>query len=120
LYGRYSVNNTNTHIPSQLPPANGIQVGGDTNAYPGQALQSSQGIQLNEVHIFGPNLVLELRAGYLGYALQSLPINYGLSVSQQLGIPNANFSLQSSGLDSVYSIGVQGSGRQQFHPGTGL
>lgn len=116
FYGRYSVNNTNTKIPSQLPPSNGIQVGGDTNAYPGQALQSSQGIQFNEVHIFSPELVLELRAGYLRYALQSLPINYGLDISQQLGIPNANFSLQSSGMTSFLPSGYRGLGDSNFIP----
>jgi hypothetical protein len=116
FYGRYSVNNTNTHIPSQLPPSNGIQVGGDTGAYPGQALQSSQGIQFNLVHIFSSNLVLELRAGYLRYALQSLPINYGLNVSQQLGIPNANFSQQSSGLTAFISSGYRGVGDSNFIP----
>jgi len=116
FFGRYSVNNTNTTIPSELPPSNGIQVGGDTNAYPGQALQSSQGIQLNEVHIFGPDLVLELRAGYLRYALQSLPINYGSNISQQLGIPNANFSLQSSGLTAFIPAGYRGLGDSNFIP----
>jgi len=116
LYGRYSINNTNTTIPSQLPPSNGIEVGGDTNAYPGQALQSSQGIQLNEVHIFGPSLVLELRAGYERYALQSLPINYGKPISQQLGIPNANFDLQSSGLTAFVPSGYRGLGDSSFIP----
>jgi hypothetical protein len=116
LYGRFSINDTNTHIPSQLPASNGIQVGGDTNAYPGQALQRSQGIQLNDVHIFGPDLVLELRAGYLRYALQSLPINYGLNVSQQLGIPNANFSLQSSGMTAFIPSGYRGLGDSNFIP----
>lgn len=116
LYGRYSINDTDTKIPSQLPPSNGIEVGGDTNAYPGQALQRSQGVQLNEVHIFSPSLVLQLRAGYLRYALQSLPINYGKNLSQQFGIPNANFSLQSSGLTAFIPAGYRGLGDSNFIP----
>jgi Carboxypeptidase regulatory-like domain/TonB dependent receptor len=116
LYGRYSVNNTNTTIPSQMQPSNGIEVGGDTGAYPGQALQMSQGFQVNEVHIFSPELVLQLRVGYERYALQSLPINYGKNLSQQFGIPNANFDLQSSGLTAFVVAGYRGLGDSNFIP----
>ena len=71
---------------------------------------------MNEVHIFGPTLVLELRAGYERYALQSLPINYGKAISQQLGIPNANFDLQSSGLTAFAPSGYRGLGDSSFIP----
>jgi outer membrane receptor protein involved in Fe transport len=46
---------------------------------------------------------MELKADYSRYMVQSLPVNYGKNVSQQLGLNGVNIDADSSGL-SIFSI----------------
>jgi outer membrane receptor protein involved in Fe transport len=102
-FARYSFNNTNTVIPTGCPPApNGIDPDCDEGRS-GTAAQRAQSAQLNDVHVFGPSLVMELKADFSRYMVQSLPVNYGKNVSQQLGLKGVNIDADSSGL-SIFSI----------------
>jgi outer membrane receptor protein involved in Fe transport len=102
-FARYSFNNTNTVIPAGCPPApSGINPDCDEGRS-GTAAQRAQSAQLNDVHVFGPNLVMELKADFSRYVVQSLPVNYGKNISQQLGLQGVNIDADSSGL-SIFSI----------------
>jgi len=108
FFGRYSFNNVNTYTPGGFPsvtltggasgtdpaipsgssvtvadPAN-LQSG--VNGFPGPAQERQQGIGLSYVHIFRPDLLLNLKAGYLRSSIRSLPINGG-TVTNSIGIP---------------------------------
>ena len=102
-FARYSFNNTDTVIPAGCPPApSGINPDCDEGRS-GTAAQRAQSAQLNDVHVFGPSLVMELKADFSRYMVQSLPVNYGKNVSQQLGLKGVNIDADSSGL-SIFSI----------------
>jgi outer membrane receptor protein involved in Fe transport len=116
LFGRYSFNDTNTFTTPQLPAVGDIEAGADVGRFAGTALQRAQGLLLNYTHVFTPTLLMELRAGYVRYAIQSLPLNYGKNVSEQLGIPGANVDEQSSGLTPFVIAGFRGLGDSNFVP----
>jgi outer membrane receptor protein involved in Fe transport len=116
LFVRYSFNNTNTIIPGAFPvAASGINPVGDTGRS-GTAAQRAQAAQINNVHIFGPRLALELKAGFSRYGIHSLPPNYGKNVDEQLGIPGANVDLDSSGLSIVSVSGLLALGDASYIP----
>src|SRR5205814_7961504 len=72
FFARYSFNNTNTLIPKGCPTApSGIDPVCDTGRS-GTAKQRAQAAQLNDVHVFGPRLVMELKAGFSRYFVYSL------------------------------------------------
>jgi hypothetical protein len=64
----------------------------NTGSYSGTAKQRSQNAQINYSHVFSPALVLQARAGYLRYAMQSLPDNTldAPNAATTMGIPNVN------------------------------
>jgi hypothetical protein len=109
FFARYSFNDTNTFTPPQLPQVGQMHAGADTGRFAGNALQRAQGLHLNHVHVVSPTSIIELKAGYVRYAINSLPLNYGLNVSEQLGIPGANIDQQSSGLTPITIAGFGGS-----------
>lgn len=116
FFARYSFNNTNTVIPGAFPlSASGINPVGDTGRS-GTAAQRAQAAQINNVHIFGPHLALELKAGFSRYGIHSLPPNYGKSVDDQLGIPGANVDLDSSGLSIISVSGLRALGDASYIP----
>jgi len=116
FFTRYSFNDANTFLPSQLPPVGDIDVGGDPFAWSGSSLQRSQGLQLNYVRSFGPSFLGEFRAGYVRYAVNSLIPNWDKAVSSQLGIPGANYDQNSSGLVTTGVAGFRGLGDSRFIP----
>jgi Carboxypeptidase regulatory-like domain/TonB dependent receptor len=98
IFGRYSYNPVTTFTPGAFPVVNGIQPGGSAN-FPGKADETAQGLQLNYIHIFTPNLLLELKAGFSRLNIQSLQVNYGTHASTKFGIPNVdNFDSYNTGL----------------------
>lgn len=85
FFGRFSYGQDNSITSSRLPtlPAG---FGSGTN------FNRTRSLALGETHIFGPNVINELRLGYIR-------VNYGYSppfqdqtISADLGIPNANTS----------------------------
>src|SRR5208337_5405469 len=88
LFVRYSFNDVNTYTPGSLPdvfingktfvPSNPPGITG------GPALERGQNIGLNYVHVFRPELLLELKFAYLRFANQSLTLN-GADAGVDLG-----------------------------------
>lgn len=116
FFARYSFNNTNTVIPTGCPLApNGISPVCDTGRS-GTAHQRAQGAQLNDAHVFGPHLVMEIKAGYSRYEVYSLPVNYGKNVSQQLGLNGVNIDSDSSGLSIISTAGLTSLGDASYIP----
>jgi outer membrane receptor protein involved in Fe transport len=115
-FARYSFNDTTTDLPPHLPKVGDIEAGGDRFQFAGPAFQRSQGLVLNHVHTFRPNLLGEFKAGYARFALLTVPPNFGKNVSEQFGIRNANFDLNSSGLTPMNIVGFRGIGDSNFVP----
>ncbi|MCU1314115.1 MAG: Cna domain protein [Acidobacteriaceae bacterium] len=109
LYGRYSWNRTPVQFPGLLPTVNeaglSIAPGGANYNFYGNAKDDSQNAQINYIHTFSPNLLLQLGFGYTRINNQSFPLNYGEAVNKALGQPNVNLDINTSGLTPV---GIQG------------
>ena len=92
FFARYSINNTNTDTPGPFPIVNGIAPGGNVYGEDGTSNQQEQNIIADYVHIFTPNTLLELKAGYTRINNASLPLNYGNAFSTKLGLTGANYT----------------------------
>jgi hypothetical protein len=92
FFARYSINRTNTNTPGPFPVVNGIAPGGNVYGEDGISNQQEQNIALNYVHIFTSSVLLELKAGYTRINNASLPLNFGNSLSSQLGLIGANYA----------------------------
>jgi outer membrane receptor protein involved in Fe transport len=115
-FARYSFNNTNTVLPAGCPPApNGIDPDCDEGRS-GTARQRAQGAQLNDAHVFGPHLVMEVKSGFSRYVVFSLPVNYGKNVSQQVGLTGVNIDNDSSGLSIISIAGLTTLGDASYIP----
>jgi Carboxypeptidase regulatory-like domain len=105
FFVRYTYNAVSTFIPGLFPIVHeaGVTIspGGNASSYPGQAQDNAQQAQLNYVHTFTSNLILELKAGYTLINNGQPPLNYGTNVNQAFGQPNINISLKDSGLAEV-------------------
>ena len=116
FFGRYSFNNTKTLIPPGCPPAaNGISPVCDLGRS-GTASQRAQGTQINDVHVFSPRLVMELKVGFSRYYAFSLPVNHGTNASEQLGLRGVNIDDDSSGLSIISLAGFRQMGDASFIP----
>ena len=112
-------NNTTTFLPDSLPPVDGITPGGLGNTiFPGTSKQKAQAAQVNFDHIFASSLVFEAKGGFSRYDAATLTSNYGLNVSQQMGIPGINVDgdLDSSGLSRILIAGFTELGDAGFIP----
>ena len=115
FFARYTFNNVTTDTPSGLPAVGGIEPGGPVS-YPGTAKDRAQQVLLNHIHIFSPNVILELKAGYTRINNVSYPLNYGKNFSQQFGIVNANVDQLTSALSNVSITGYAGFGDSSYLP----
>jgi hypothetical protein len=88
VFGRYSIAPYTINDPPALGPANGSPFDGGN---PGANLGRVQNIGLGFTHVFTPNLLLAMNAGYARQALggqgPDIGTNYGLDT---LGIPGTN------------------------------
>ena len=110
IFSRYSINDTYTLLPAASPGGGNVTglgglplvttgIGAGINPGGEQIdRQRAQAVQVNEAHIFGPRMTLELTADYSRYVSRSLSPNYGKNASAQIGLPSLNTSLDSSGL----------------------
>jgi outer membrane receptor protein involved in Fe transport len=115
-FARYSFNNTNTVIPAGCPAASGGINPDCDEGRSGTAAQRAQSAQLNDVHVFSPSLVMELKADYSRYQVHSLPVNYGKNVSQQVGLNGVNIDSDSSGLSIISISGLTTIGDASYIP----
>ena len=88
LFARYSFNDVNTYTPGSLPD---VSINGKTfgpsnppGITGGPALERGQNLGLDYIHVFRPQLLLELKFAYLRFANQSLTIN-GADAGVELG-----------------------------------
>jgi hypothetical protein len=88
IFGRYSFNNVNTFTPGNFPDVGGVNPGtGPFGNFPGPAKERQQSFALQFVHVFRPDLLLELKAGFLRSNIASLPLNYGNNLATTFGFP---------------------------------
>lgn len=115
MFVRYSYNPVTTVTPGAFPAVDGIQ-GGGTGNYPGTAKETGQGVQVNDVHIFSPQLVMEVRGGFTRLNILSRQLNYGTNASQKFGMPNVNVNSFNSGLTPVSINGYAPLGDTSYLP----
>jgi hypothetical protein len=102
LFGRYEYDPTKTVLPNEYPqitagtiaagiyssadtPFEGIYPGGNGTGFSGPAVSNTYGLQLDEVHIFNQNLLMDLKAGYTRINIQSLPWDYNNGAATTAG-----------------------------------
>ena len=112
LFGRYSFNNVNTLTPDGFPKVNGLEPGtGRFGTFPGTAKERQQSLGLEYVHVFRPDLLLQLRAGFLRSNIASLALNTGTKdAAIKFGFPCTatsciNVDPTTQGLPSVHFTG---------------
>jgi hypothetical protein len=115
LYGRYSYNLTNTFnggtFPSMTINGGVFNVGGTS------AVQPEDNLSLDYTHIFKPNLILDLKAGYTyskNFAAPNDPLNdqtlLGFDCGGVTCPPNTSSTLARAGLPSISCIGPVSTG----------
>jgi hypothetical protein len=104
IFVRYAYNPVDTYVQAPFPDVNGVSPGGSLFVFPGPNQETSQNLQASYTHIFTPNLLLKLQAGYTRINIKSLPENYGRDVANQMGLVNANIpgDINTTGLTPMY------------------
>lgn len=98
FYARYTLNQTDTNVPGALPAVNGIEPAGNPNSYPGLSTERQQNVQLNYIHVFTPQVLVELKTGFTRINNSALPLNFGTNAAAKLGLANVNLSPDTSAL----------------------
>lgn len=103
FFARYTSNDVSSVIPTGMPneTINGVSInpGNGQYGYAGPAHNIAYNGQLNYTHIFTPNLLLELKAGYTRISNHSSSPNSGTNAATAVGFPsNIDYSAASSGL----------------------
>ena len=93
LFVRYSFNDVNTYTPGNLPDVsiNGKTFGSSNSSgiSGGVGLERAQNLGVDYVHVFRPELLLELKAAYLRFANQALTTN-SANAGVQLGFDSCS------------------------------
>jgi hypothetical protein len=87
FFGRFNYNDVYTFTPPAFGTVNGVQISGSRWNYDGPATDISQQYAFGFTHIFTPNLLLDLRAGFTRINNLSLPLNFGKNIDQAMGFP---------------------------------
>jgi hypothetical protein len=122
FFARFTSNNVASVIPTSLPNVtiNGVSVnpGNGQFGFAGPAKDIAYNAQVNFVHTFNANLVLELRAAYTQINNSSNSPNSGTNAATALGFPNnINFGpLDSSGLPLINIPNLAPLGDSNFVP----
>jgi hypothetical protein len=103
---RYTYNATTTGIGGLFPVVNtaaagAVSPGGNLSSYAGPAQANAHQVQLNYVHSFTPNMLLELKAGYTYLNNAQDPLNFGKKINALFGQPNINVDARTSELSPV-------------------
>ncbi len=108
LFGRYSYNTTQAFTPPYLPNINEVAAGGSlAGAGPSNNGTVTHNGQFGYTHIFAPNLLLKLKAGYTYFNLASTSLNNGVNYNNSAPylIPNANQCPTCTGLAPIQIAG---------------
>ena len=96
IFVRYSYNGFTELLPPLLPVAHvaGLSI------YPtgSNAQTQAHNGQIDYVHSFSPNFLMNLKAGFLGIYINETQLNYGTAVNTAFGEPNVNIDPGTSGL----------------------
>jgi Carboxypeptidase regulatory-like domain/TonB dependent receptor len=105
FYLRYTYNATDTNFGSLFPLVNSaagnIFPGGNLASYPGPAVARAHQAQLNYIHTFTPNFLMELKAGYTLLDNAQFPLNFGNNINTAFGQPNINVDTRTAELSAV-------------------
>lgn len=106
LFVRFGYNPVSTLVPGPLPPT---QVSGQTlypsgTVYAGPSDTTATNIQANYIHIFNPNLVLELKTGYTRINIKTNPLNHGVDWASKLGFVNSYTAPDALGLPFMWPL----------------
>jgi len=105
FYLRYTYNATDSNIGSLFPLVNSaagnIFPGGNLGSYPGPAVSRAHQAQLNYIHTFTPNVLMELKAGYTLLDNSQLPLNFGNNINTAFGQPNINTDTRTAEMSAV-------------------
>jgi hypothetical protein len=117
FFMRYTYNTVSTNFGSLFPAVSAagltISPGGNMGSYPGPAFSNAHQAQLNYVHSFGPNTLLELKAGYTLLHTAQDPPNFGQAVNTAFGQPNININGRT---DELAPITISQGANLGFHP----
>jgi carboxypeptidase family protein/TonB-dependent receptor-like protein len=122
FFARFTSNNVASVIPTSLPNVtiNGVAVnpGNGQFGFAGPAKDIAYNAQVNFVHTFSANLLLELRVAYTQINNSSNSPNSGTNAATALGFPNnINFGpLDSSGLPLINIPNLAPLGDSNFVP----
>jgi len=123
LFVRFADNPVYTYYPGYFPEVTaaaisagvyssaassfeGFYPGGNNNLFPGPSNTISLNVQVDYVHIFNSNLIMDLKAGYSRVSIITLPLNYGVGAAAKLGIPNVYISgIPSTDVLPMWSLG---------------
>ncbi len=111
LFGHFSFADVRSLSPSTLG-----NLGGD-GCCPSNSTNKAQHWGAGWTHTIGAGVVNDLHGGYFRYHVAGLPLNFGKSINDTLGIPNANRGdPTSSGLAFIEIAGFQGLGDSLWTP----
>jgi carboxypeptidase family protein len=97
FFVRYSYQKTHRFLPATINPVGdaGVTFGaGDGNI-------KAQGLAFNDTHTFGANWLNEFRFGWTSIKFFMTPINYGLNLADQVGLPGINLNQATSGFTQM-------------------
>jgi hypothetical protein len=130
LFGRYTHNGETTNNPNGFPNVNidpatgnlsssGLLITPVVTQYAGPNNEVQNNLAFSYVHVYNPNLLLNLKAGVFRSAIISLPANNKTDITNKLGIPctatacvNAESltpGIVGSGLSTVTLAAINGS-----------
>jgi hypothetical protein len=89
LFGRYADNPTSMVYPGYLPSVNGVSPVGNSFGEVGTGQTNTNNMQLDYVHTFSTNVLLDAKAGYTRYDTSSTGPNVGNGIAAAFGMPNA-------------------------------
>ncbi len=106
LFVRFGYNPVSTLVPGPLPAT---KVGGETlypsgASYAGPSTTKATNFQANYIHIFNPNLVLELKTGYTRINIRTDPLNHGVDWASKLGMVNTYTAPDALGLPYMWPL----------------
>jgi hypothetical protein len=123
FFARYSIQNTETIVPSTYPATTIPGIKGPVNlsdeaAFAGTSFQPAQHAVASYVRVIAPSLVNEFRAGYSRYRLDYTADQFapGAGLANQLGIPNANVTPNEQNLTIFSPAGYLGVGQTRSLP----
>ncbi|HKX30150.1 MAG TPA: TonB-dependent receptor [Blastocatellia bacterium] len=103
FFARYSFNDVTTVQPAGFPGVNGVNPGGVFD-FAGANETRAQNLQLNLVRTIRPNLLLELKGGFLRAAIQSKTVNDGQNTATDLGFPCNGISCVNIGDEQTFGL----------------